>query len=135
MSLAGPASNFAIALLAWIGLRVGLSTGYFAEPEYYLDNQLAVSADGAFNSAGAFMAKALSVLVSLNVFLGVFNLLPLPPMDGASAVIGVLPRDLADRASQAMRNSAFSLVGLLVAWWIFPRIVPHLRELIVLTLP
>lgn len=135
MSLAGPAGNFLIALLAWIGLRVGLSTGYFealgnaAQPD-----QLVMHADGAFNGTGAFLAKGLSVLVSLNVYLGVFNLLPLPPMDGASAVVGILPPDLADRAAAAMRNTTFSLVGLVVAWMLFPQIVPHLHWMLVGTL-
>jgi Zn-dependent protease len=128
MSLAGPAANLGIALLAWIGIRVGLSTGFFEQPMY--GSQLVVHAGEALNSAGAFVAKALSVLVTLNVFLAAFNLLPLPPMDGASVVVGFLPRDLADRASAAMRNPIFSIVGLIVAWRLFRPIAEQLQELL-----
>jgi Zn-dependent protease len=137
MSLAGPAGNFTIAILAWIGLRIGLSTGFFAMPtihEVGLD-QLVVHAGGAANSMGAFAAKGLSVLVMLNVLLGTFNLLPLPPMDGSGAVIGLLPPDLRDRAAAAMRNGIFSLVGLLVAWQIFKVLSWPLFGLVLDSLP
>jgi Zn-dependent protease len=59
-----------------------------------------------------------------------FNLLPLPPMDGASVVVGFLPRDLADRASAAMRNPIFSIVGLIVAWRLFRPIAEQLQVLL-----
>jgi len=134
MSLAGPAGNMLIALLAWIGLFVGLSTGYFENPDIVRADQLVVHSGEAMNSAGAFLAKALSVLVSLNVLLAAFNLLPLPPMDGASVVVGVLPPDLADRVSGAMRNPIFSLVGLLVAWRLFPEIARPLLRMVASTL-
>jgi Zn-dependent protease len=136
MAMAGPAGNFTIAILAWIGLRIGLSTGYFVAPEdHQFDyDQLVVHASGAFNSFGAFLAKGLSVLVMLNVLLGVFNLLPLPPMDGSSAVLGILPPELARRAAVAMNNSAFSLVGLIVAWQIFPQLSGPLYHWVVQSL-
>src|SRR5688572_25881590 len=69
MSLAGPVANFTIALVAWIALRIGLGSGYFEFPADRLaPNQLVMHAEGAFNGLGAFLAKALSVLVTLNVF-------------------------------------------------------------------
>jgi Zn-dependent protease len=136
MSLAGPAGNFSIAILAWIGLRIGLSTGFFVMPdiEDVGFDQLVAHAGGVANSMGAFAAKGLSVLVMLNVLLGTFNLLPLPPMDGAGAVIGLLPPDLADRAAAAMRNGLFSLVGLLVAWQIFPIFTGPLYRMVLTSL-
>jgi len=128
MSMAGPLANISLALLAWVGLRAGLSTGYFEFPglDRIAPDQMVAYAGEAANGVGAFLAKGLSVLFTLNVFLAAFNLLPLPPMDGASAVVGILPRDLADRAAAVMRNPSFSLVGLLVAWMIFPKIVEPL---------
>ena len=136
MSLAGPAGNFTIALLAWIGLKIGLSTGFFAMPGFdeLAYNQLVVHAGGAANSLGAFAAKGLSVLVMLNVFLGTFNLLPLPPMDGSGVVMGLLPRDLADRAAAAMRSGLFSLLGLLVAWQLSKYIFRPLYRMVMMSL-
>jgi len=126
MSAAGPLGNFLIALVAWIGLRVGLGVGYFEAPDSPVPSHLVVHASGDLRGLGGFVAQGLSVLLTLNVFLGVFNLLPLPPLDGASAVLGLLPADLAQRASVAMRNTAFSLLGFLVAWQVFPMITPGL---------
>jgi Zn-dependent protease len=126
MSAAGPLGNFAIALVAWIGLRVGLGVGYFEKPDFLAYSHLVVPASGELRGLAGFVAQGLSVLVTLNVFLGVFNLLPLPPLDGASAVLGLLPADLAQRASVAMRNTGFSLLGFLVAWQVFPMITPGL---------
>jgi Zn-dependent protease len=128
MSAAGPLGNFAIALLAWIGLRVGLGVGYFQAPDWPVPSHLVVVASNG--GLGAFLAQGLSVLVTLNVFLGVFNLLPLPPLDGASAVLGLLPAELAARAAAAMRNTAFSLLGFVVAWQLFPMITPTLFRVI-----
>jgi Zn-dependent protease len=126
MSAAGPVGNFAIALLAWIALRVGLGVGYFEAPEMPVPSHLVVNASGSATGLAAFVAQGLSVLVTLNVFLGVFNLLPLPPLDGASAVLGLLPGDLGRRGTAAMRNTAFSLLGFFVAWQLFPKITPGL---------
>jgi Zn-dependent protease len=137
MSLAGPAGNFSIALLAWIALRIGLSTGAFRMPHFdeVSTSQLVVYAGGAANSLGAFAAKGLSVLLMLNVLLGTFNLLPLPPMDGSGVVMGLLPRDLADRMAPAMRSGLFSLLGLLVAWQLFPKYVfGPLSEMVAMSL-
>jgi Zn-dependent protease len=126
MSAAGPLGNFSIALVAWVGLRVGLGVGYFEAPDMIVYSHLVVPASGDLHGLGAFLSEGLSVLVILNVFLGVFNLLPLPPLDGASAVLGLLPTDLAERAAVVMRNSGFSLLGLIVAWQVFPLITPGL---------
>ena len=56
----------------------------------------------------------------LNVLLCVFNLLPVPPLDGASAVGLVLPGPLAERLGSLARSPGFSLLGLVIAWQVFP---------------
>jgi Zn-dependent protease len=62
----------------------------------------------------------LSLLFSLNLLLGVFNLLPVPPMDGFSAVGVFLSEDMA-RRYQAFGWSlrGFAYLGLLLAWQVF----------------
>ena len=66
------------------------------------------------------MTTALSVLLVMNVFLCLFNLLPLPPLDG-SAVFGVvLPERQAEQFRELQSNAMMSLIGLLVAWQVFP---------------
>ncbi len=82
MSLAGPAANFALALIAGILMRLGLVAGVFV-PGAISFTQI-VSAPEEGYAVGA--ATVLSVLFSLNVILGTFNLIPLPPLDGFGAL-------------------------------------------------
>jgi Zn-dependent protease len=56
----------------------------------------------------------------LNVILGTFNLLPLPPLDGASVASVFLPAALRQRLRQFESTGMMSLLGLVVAWRIFP---------------
>lgn len=70
VAFAGPASNFLLALLASVALT--LTTGV-----------------GVGASLGH---EILAKLVTVNVVLGLFNLIPLPPLDGGTIVGGLLPR-------------------------------------------
>lgn len=71
VALAGPASNFIMALLWSFAIIIALS----------LESQLLIE-----------MAK---FGVVINLVLGVFNLLPLPPLDGSRIVSALLPNNLA----------------------------------------
>jgi Zn-dependent protease len=68
VALAGPAANFAIAALCAIPLRFG----------------------GADPFGGAYTV-ILSLVVYYNCVLGIFNLIPIPPLDGSNIVYGLLP--------------------------------------------
>jgi Zn-dependent protease len=82
MSLAGPGANFALALLAAILMRIGLAAGYFLPGSISTDAIVAAPAGGTPEG----IATVLSVLFSLNLLLGCFNLLPIPPLDGFGAL-------------------------------------------------
>lgn len=135
MAAAGPATNLLLALASFALLRTGLALGWFVAPAGTLKMSRLVEA--AASSQGAlmpFLAQGLSVMLMLNVLLGVFNLLPLPPLDGASAAELVLPDDLARKFREAVRTPMFSLVGLLVAWQVFPYIARPLFHLVLTAL-
>ena len=134
MAAAGPAANFGIAILAWVGLRAGLATGFFVPPRQVDYAHLASAAQAVAGSPSAFLAQLLSVLLMLNVLLGTFNLLPLPPLDGASAATLLLPEKAAAAMRTIVRTPQFSLVGLLVAWQVFPYVARPLFDLILKTL-
>lgn len=116
MAAAGPVGNFLIALAAFALLRGGLEAGWFAAPERVNFESLVELASGGPN----LMTTLLSVLLVQNVFLGAFNLLPLPPLDGASVLRGFAPGRFAAVFDSLSSNPAFSMVGLVVAWKVFP---------------
>lgn len=117
MALAGPASNLLLVLIAALVLRGGLATGVFVAPESVNFDHIVRAADPT--SAWEGIAFLTSVFFSLNLLLGVFNLLPLPPLDGS----GVPPLFLHDAGAHRyqhwmMTHRAFGLVGIFAAWWL-----------------
>ena len=56
----------------------------------------------------------LSWLVIINAFLMVFNLIPIPPLDGSKILYAVLPKNREDIVYKMERNGPFILLGLLV---------------------
>jgi Zn-dependent protease len=56
----------------------------------------------------------------MNVFLCVFNLLPLPPLDGAAVLTLVLPEHHANTVREFQSQAMMSMLGLVVAWQVFP---------------
>jgi Zn-dependent protease len=117
MSLAGPGANFALAIVAALLIHAGLLAGIFRHPDSAgFTHIVAAVTPGIAHGA----ASILSILFSLNLLLGFFNLLPLPPLDGFGAAGLLLSEDAASRFQafgQQMR--AFSMIGLLVAWRLF----------------
>jgi Zn-dependent protease len=124
MALAGPAANLALVLLAALLIRVGIFTGHFYSPELVSFTQVAGAAEGL---PGA-VAMLLSVVFSLNLALFFFNLLPFPPLDGAS-LPALLPGERGLRFARALQAPAFRLIGLLIAWQAFPYVYRPLRVL------
>lgn len=104
VALAGPGMNFLLALIgtALLAATVSLSGG---------------ARDGA---AAMVAANALNFLL-INIFLAVFNLLPVPPFDGGHVVEGLLPPPLAQRFARIGRYSLLVLVVLLL---VLPAISP-----------
>jgi Zn-dependent protease len=114
MALAGPAANFTLMLLAALAIRAGVALGHFAPPDSISGySTLTVPALGA---APTFVTSALSILFMLNLLLGTFNLLPVPPLDGYSAITLLMPEALALRYLDFMRKGNFMFLGLIVAW-------------------
>ena len=120
MAAAGPAANFALTLFAALAIRVGMATGYFTLPTEGISLEtLAIAPSGVAQGLALF----LSVLFSINLILGCFNLIPLPPLDGYA----IVPLVLNDR----MRDKWFGLfsgggawMGLIIAWVLFDRLMP-----------
>ncbi len=117
MSLAGPAANLSLTILAGLAIHIGIWTGIFHRPDSIRFTHMVESYQPGL-AAGA--ATLLSIMFSLNLLLGTFNLLPVPPLDGFGAV-GILLSEDGARHFQELgtRIRAFSFLGLLIAWKVF----------------
>ena len=122
MALAGPAANFTLAILAALLIHAGLWTGFFTPPQSanFTHVVSALGANGMKSSMADGAATVLSVMFSLNILLGAFNLLPLPPLDGFGAIGLFMSEDAARKVQQfGMQMRGFSMMGMLVAWKLF----------------
>ena len=126
MSAAGPAGNLMIALVAFAALKAGLASGYFMAPDAVRYGHLVEAGDGA----RSFLAAILSIFLTLNVLLAAFNLLPLPPLDGGAILEIFLPEHLRRQLGEFSRQPMFQMVGLLIAWKVFPMIASPLFALV-----
>ncbi len=107
ISLAGPMANLLIAIVFGLVIRFGaegLSSGFLAISEY---------------------------IVAINITLAVFNLIPIPPLDGSKIFFSLLPPRLAHIRSSFEQYSIFLILLLVVVLWPYVEpIIPFLFKLI-----
>jgi len=97
ISLAGPLSNLTLAGVAAVPIRLGWVPFFhpFVNPGFA--NQWAeIWTATPQDLIGLF----LGTIVLLNILLAVFNLLPIAPLDGFNAAVGLLPPDLSRQFAQ-----------------------------------
>jgi Zn-dependent protease len=116
MSLAGPAANLMLVVAAALAIRLGILLGVFSAPDSISFTHVVSALAGGWLNG---LAVLLSILFTLNVVLFVFNLLPVPPLDGSGVVALFMSEDLARRYQAVVHQPVFMWVGLLVAWKLF----------------
>jgi Zn-dependent protease len=95
VALAGPAANFVLAIVSVVALRIA-----------YPPSDLTVDVN--------FTLRLLDTLVAVNVLLGVFNLLPVPPLDGSTLLTIWLPPSRQNIVRFLDQYGIFLLLGLLI---------------------
>ena len=102
VSLAGPLSNFALAIAAAFAMWAMRSFDLFPQ--------------------GITMAlyDLMQFTLVINVILPVFNLLPVPPLDGSKVVMGILPHELSYRYASLERYGFIIIVFLMMTnvFWV-----------------
>ncbi|MFM7415230.1 MAG: site-2 protease family protein, partial [Alphaproteobacteria bacterium] len=99
-----PATNFALALAAGLAAHV-------VEPW-----QSSLGADGT-----AFAYRAFGLFILANLVLGLFNLFPMPPLDGGRIAVGMLPRT---PALALARIEPYGLLLVMFGLFILPHLLP-----------
>ncbi|WP_305098281.1 site-2 protease family protein [Croceibacterium aestuarii] len=117
VAAAGPGTNLILAALAAILIGIVIPGGS------YLDMSpsglpMIMSADQAPNLVGS----SLLFFVLINVFLAIFNLLPIPPFDGSHIVEGLLPPKLAQAYGKLRPYGFLLFFGLIALSWFAPQL-------------
>lgn len=107
VSAAGPAMNLVLAFVAYFIYMAG--RGFAQIP---------------------FLSLFLTYCVTLNIYLAVFNLIPIPPLDGSKILAGFLPKGTAYRFMDVMERYGFLILLLLVLFNITDIILVPLANLI-----
>jgi Zn-dependent protease len=135
MALAGPGANFTLMILAGIGIRIGIWRGVFQVPGRIFLTSLVVATEP---ERLGFLSTLLSIFFFLNLILGTFNLLPVPPLDGSTGISLLLPEQAAVRLMDFYRASGLAFAGILIAWiaykYVFAWVAPMAVHLLFLHL-
>jgi len=116
MAMAGPVMNLAIALVVALFIKFGLSFGWFSTET--LKPGMLLGGSGDYGTAT--VAMILSVFFTMNLVLGIFNLLPLPPLDGSGMIPLFLTKKMSRKYLDLVHQPMAGFIGLFLAWNIFP---------------
>jgi Zn-dependent protease len=111
VALAGPVSNLLLAVLG-----AAVMSAVFGH-------------DSTALRAGNLLAVGLFYFVLLNVLLAVFNMIPIPPLDGGNVLIGILPAPMA-AVVERLRSYGFVLLYLLLLSGVLGAITRPVRSFI-----
>lgn len=100
VAFAGPLVNLILAFVFGIFLRLCIEIGLF--------------------SGGSFLSDMLATIVIFNIVLFLFNLVPLPPLDGWKILMGLLPNEQAAELKRYEQEAMFALIFILMIGVINP---------------
>ena len=100
VALAGPLSNFGLAIISALLIKLLLILNL------------------PMNSPVSFVIRLLYLSLILNVTFAIFNLMPVPPLDGGQILITFLPPQQVYRLTWLYRYGIFILMGILLIGYI-----------------
>jgi Zn-dependent protease len=109
IAIAGPLSNLMLAIIFGILIRVLISGSLVVTP----------------------FIEFVSYIVIINIVLTVFNLVPIPPLDGSKLLLAFLPNQYG-RARFVLERygPVFALIFIIFVWQFLSPIVPYIFSLI-----
>jgi Zn-dependent protease len=112
VAAAGPVSNFLLAL-------------------FFTGILLVIIKLGLVDSEQDFLLHLMTLGIELNVLLAVFNLIPIPPLDGSKVASFGLPGDLGERYDRIVGPYGFMILMLLLISGAFAYVVYPVQQFIV----
>ena len=103
VAAAGPGTNLVLAAIGAVVLGLVATT-------------LSLPPGGAVE----WVLTGLNYFIVINIFLALFNLLPIPPFDGSHILEGLLPRSMAAQYAKLQQVGMFLLIALIAITWAFP---------------
>jgi Zn-dependent protease len=101
VAIAGPITNIIIAVVFGLALR------------FLLPIWDRTSSDGL-----TYVVNIFAIIVSLNLSLAIFNMIPFPPLDGSKVLLALLPGDLAYRVERFyIQTQQFGLIIIMLLFW------------------
>lgn len=118
MAFAGPAANFLLVLLAGVLIQLGLLAEVFTPPDQINFADVTSAAEGAATLWGP-IAYLLGSFFAMNMLLCVFNMIPVPPLDGSGVIMLWLPERVANKYQQLLwGHPELGWLGILLACWL-----------------
>ncbi len=113
VSIAGPAANFILALIFAL-LHTGLNAVVFMNDGYnFLTGQY-------YSTAVGVVALLFQLGIIMNLYLGIFNLVPLPPLDGSKILMCALPGQAAAKYARVQAYTRYIFLGIVALSWVAP---------------
>src|SRR3990167_9211290 len=116
ISVAGAASNFILAFLLYVPYLL-----------FYFTGNLSLTINAVY--------QVISIIIWLNLILGVFNLIPVHPLDGFKVLAGLLPRDWYYDFIQTERYGIFILLFLLITGAVGRILFPIISSIFSILIP
>jgi Zn-dependent protease len=109
VSLAGPFSNFLLALLAammgWLAIQTSLASSSQFRDFF------------SISGTNSVIVLLIEYFILINVILGFFNLIPIPPLDGSHLLMYFLTRGYRQSSAGLQILERFGFIILLVIIW------------------
>jgi Zn-dependent protease len=116
MAAAGPFSNFILVVIAGFLIHLGIALEFFYQPDSITISSIVEAYDEGIASS---LAALVSIMFSLNLILFIFNLIPVPPLDGSGMITLYLSDNNSRKYMSFIHNGTFAIFGILIAWQIF----------------